>query len=62
MEKWFLETTKVHRYRGVYWIIPCISLKYDKEFFLETGVTSPAFTLHVSFLNFAWGMIIQKGY
>lgn len=60
--KWFVDITKVYRYRDMYWLIPCISLKYDKECFLETGVTSPAFSLQISFLNFAWGMTIQKGY
>ena len=62
MKKWFIETPKIRRYIGVYWIIPCISIKYDKESFLETGVTSPAFSIQIAFLNFAWGMTIQKGY
>lgn len=60
--KWFIDTSKVYKYRGLYWLIPCICLKYDKEHFLETGVTSPAFVLQISFLNYAWGMTIQKGY
>ena len=34
----------------------------DKEYFLETGVTSQAFGIQVSFLNFAYGLTIQKGY
>lgn len=62
MKKWFVDISKIYRYRGRYWLIPCISLKYDKEHFLETGVTSPAFSLQISFLSFTWGMTIQKGY
>ena len=60
--KWFTTISKIYRYRGMWWLIPCISLKYDSEYFLETGVTSPAFILQISFLKFAWGMTIQKGY
>jgi len=47
---------------GKYWIIPCISIWYDKYRFLETGVTSPAFGIQISFINFAYGLTIQKGY
>jgi hypothetical protein len=36
--KWFTSISKVYRYRGMWWLVPCISLKYDKEHFLETGV------------------------
>ncbi len=60
--KWFKEVSKVYKYRSIFWLIPCICLKYDKEHFLETGVKSPAFILQISFLNFVWGMTIQKGY
>lgn len=62
MTKWIIDTTKIKQYRNVYWLIPCISLKYEKEYFLETGVTSPAFVLNIAFLKYNWGMTIQKGY
>lgn len=60
--KWFIDVTKIYKYIGVYWLIPCVSLQYNNEHFLETGVYSPAFSLQISFLNFAWRMTIQKGY
>ena len=60
--KWFIERNKFTKIRGKYWLIPCISIWYDKEYFLETGVTSEAFGLQVSFLNLAYGLTIQKGY
>jgi nucleoside-diphosphate-sugar epimerase len=34
----------------------------DKEYFLETGVTSPAFGLQISWISWAYGITIQKGY
>jgi hypothetical protein len=60
--KWFIKTTKVWKYKGNYWLLPCISLRYDKYHFLETGVETPAIILQLSFLNFCWGMTIQQGY
>ena len=60
--KWFVENNRFVKTRGKYWLIPCISIWYDKYYFLETGVTSPAFGIQISFLNFAYGLTIQKGY
>jgi hypothetical protein len=60
--KWFVEKNRFVKIRGKYWLIPCISIWYDKHYFLETGVTSPAFGIQISFLNFAYGLTIQKGY
>ena len=62
MSKWFIENKRFVRFRGKYWLIPCISIWYDKYYFLETGVTSPAFGIQISFLNFAYGLTLQKGY
>lgn len=60
--KWFTEISKIYKHKGNYWILPCISLRYDKYHFLETGVETPALMLQISFLNFSWGLKIQKGY
>ena len=57
-----MENNRFVRMRGRYWLIPCIEIWYDKYYFLETGVTSPAFGIQISFLNFAYGLTIQKGY
>ena len=62
MKKWFIENNRLVKIRGKYWLIPCISIWYDKEYFFETGVTSPSFGIQISFLNFAYGLTIQKGY
>jgi hypothetical protein len=60
--KWFIEQNKFATFRGRIWIIPCISIWYDKYYFLETGVTSPAFGFQLSWLSWAYGLTIQKGY
>jgi len=62
MKKWFIQTNKFVRVRNKIWILPCISLWYDKNYFFESGVTSPSFGLQISWLCWAYGLTIQKGY
>ena len=62
MKKWAVETTKIYRYSDVYWLIPCICLKYETDYYIETDVSCPAIVLRISFINFAWGITIQKRY
>jgi len=60
--KWFIGNNRFVRIIGKYWVLPCISIWYDKYYFLETGITSPAFGIQISFLSFAYELTIQKGY
>jgi hypothetical protein len=60
--KWFVVQNKFVRFRNKIWFIPCISIWYDSDYFLETGVTSPALGFQISWLSWAYGFIIQKGY
>lgn len=60
--KWFVEQNRFATLKGRIWFIPCISLWYDKYYFLESGVASPAFGLQISWLSWAYGLTIQKGY
>ena len=62
MKKWFISQNGLYHIKGKIWIIPCISLWYDKDNFLETGVTSPSFGMQISWLNWSYGLIIQEGY
>lgn len=60
--KWFVAQNKFATLKGRIWIIPCLSIWYDKYYFLETGVASPAFGFQFSWLSWAYGITIQKGY
>jgi hypothetical protein len=62
MKGWFIGNNRFVKIRGKYWVLPCISIWYDKYYFLETGITSPAFGIQISFLSFAYELTIQKGY
>lgn len=62
MKNWFISSKGIWKYRGNYWLIPCVSLRYHKYHFLETGVETPAFIIEINFLIYEWGITIQKGY
>jgi hypothetical protein len=62
MKTWIVTSTGIKKIQGMYWIIPCISIWYDRYRFLETGLTSPCFGIQISFISFAYGLTIQKGY
>ena len=62
MHKWFVEHSKFVKFKGRIWIVPCISIWYDKYTFLETGVETPSFGFQVAWLSWYYGIKIQKGY
>ena len=41
MKKWFINTNKFVKIRGKVWIIPCISLWYDKDYLFNEESTLP---------------------
>jgi hypothetical protein len=60
--KWFFETSGLVKINGMIWIIPCVSIWYDSQRFLESGVYTKSFGIQVSFLRWAWGAYLQQGY
>lgn len=62
MRKWFI-THNYFRYTdGRFNVLPYIDLWYYKDWFLETGVSSPAFGFIIGWLKWKWCFAIQKGY
>lgn len=62
LKNWFIDYSSIHKFDGKYWILPCVSLWYDEDRFLETGVNSPSWGIEIFWLCWGWGLIIQKGY
>jgi hypothetical protein len=62
MKKWFISQNKFSTFKGRVWIIPCISVWYDKYTFLETGVGTPAFGIQLAWLRWSYGFSLQLGY
>ena len=62
MKNWFIVQNNFVSFKGRIWFIPCISIWYDKNTFLETGVTTPAFGLQLAWLSYTYGFMIQKRY
>ena len=59
--KWFFESS-AHRFIRRYWILPVLSLVYDKDYFLETGVTTKAWIFEFKWLDFGFYFKLQQGY
>jgi hypothetical protein len=60
--KWFVSKNKFATFNGMIWFIPCISVYYNKHSFLETGITTPSLGIQLSWIKWAYGFEIQKGY
>ena len=44
LKNWFIAQNNYTSFKGRIWFIPCISIWYDKNTFLETGVVTPTVT------------------
>jgi hypothetical protein len=60
--RWFIENNRFQRNKDIVNILPFIKVWYSKNYFLETGVSSPAFGVAISFLKWNYYLTIQKGY
>jgi hypothetical protein len=62
IKKWFVKTNRFHKIANIVFVIPSIAIFYDKNSFLETGVTSPEIAIHIIWLHWEYEYSIQKGY
>jgi hypothetical protein len=60
--KWFVANNRLQKNRDIVIILPTLKLWYSKNYFLETGVLTPAFGIAISFLKWNYYFTIQKGY
>jgi hypothetical protein len=62
IKKWFVKSNGFSNISNIIFIIPTIAFLYDKNSFLETGVTSPEIGFHIVWLCWEYEFSIQKGY
>jgi hypothetical protein len=60
--KWFVANNKMQKNVDVVNILPFIKIWYSKNYFLETGVFTPACGIAISWLKWNYYLTIQKGY
>lgn len=60
MSKWFIAENSHCFIKGKIWILPFIHIYYDKYTFLETGVFTPSFGFEIAWLNWIYGIVVQK--
>lgn len=60
--KWFIANNRTQKNKDIINILPFIKVWYSPNYFLETGVTTPAFGIALSWLKWNYYFTIQKGY
>ena len=60
--KLFISQNKLVYTKGAFSILPKFDVWYFKDFFLETGVTSPAAGFEIGWLKWQWSFGVQQGY
>lgn len=60
--KWFVANNRLQKNKDITILLPVLKLWYSKNYFLETGVLTPAFGVAISFLKWNYYFTIQKGY
>jgi len=60
--KWFVANNRLQKNRDIVIILPTLKLWYSKNYFLETGVLTPAFGIAISWLKWNYYFTLQKGY
>jgi hypothetical protein len=60
--KWFVANNRLQKNKDIVIILPTLKLWYSKNYFLETGVLTPAFGIAISWLKWNYYFTIQKGY
>jgi ABC-type dipeptide/oligopeptide/nickel transport system permease subunit len=61
-KKWFVANNKLQKNKDIVNILPFIKLWYSENYFLETGVFTPAFGIAISFLKWNYYFTMQQGY
>jgi hypothetical protein len=60
--KWFVANNRLQKNKDIVIILPTLKLWYSENYFLETGVFTPAFGIAISFLKWNYYFTIQKAY
>jgi len=58
--KWFVANNRLQKNRDIVIILPTLKLWYSKNYFLETGVLTPAFGIAISWLKWNYYFTIQQ--
>jgi hypothetical protein len=59
---WFVANNRLQKNKDIVIILPTLKLWYSKNYFLQTGVLTPAFGIAISWLKWNYYFTIQKGY
>lgn len=60
--KWSLTQNFFTKTKGTLHLLPEVCIWYDKYYFLETGIHTPAFGIHICWIKWKWLITLQKIY
>ena len=58
--KWVIDNNKFQKNKDIVNILPFIKVWYSKNYFLESGVFTPAFGIAISWLKWNYYFTLQK--
>ena len=61
-KNWFIANNKLQKNKDIVVILPIAKIWFSKQYFLETGVFTPAFGIAISWLKWNYYLTIQQGY
>jgi len=61
-KNWFIANNKLQKNKDIVVILPIAKIWFSKQYFLETGVFTPAFGIAISWLKWNYYFTIQRGY
>jgi len=62
MINWFVTHNRFIITKNSIHVLPELCFWYDKNYFLETGVGSPAFGFRIGWIKWRWFFGLQKSY
>ena len=60
--KWFICHNNFITTKNSIHILPEFCIWFNKDYFLETGVYTPAFGFKICWIKFMWSFGVQEGY
>lgn len=62
MKKWFIANNRFQKNKDIVVLLPITKIWFSKNYFLESGVFTPAFGIAISWLKWNYYFTMQEGY
>jgi len=59
-KKWFIANNKFQKNKDIVVLLPITKIWFSKQYFLDKGISTPAFGIAISWLKWNYYFTIQK--